>query len=69
MEKHSFKPIGKLKKGTQFMHFGKEFKITKSGYGTGKYVLVDFESIDPTDNRTYCLSKKTDVEVTNFSPK
>lgn len=56
-------PIGKLKKGSEFK-LEKElttiYVVTKSGFGTGRYVSVEFE--EKTDHSlTYCVPKCHDV--------
>lgn len=58
-----FKEIGKLKNGTHFIYNGIEFKITKSGFGTGTNVLVEFETVNDHEGGAYCLPKYTSVKV------
>jgi len=59
----NYKPVGKLKKGAQFKRDEEIFRITRSGFGTGKYVDVLFEKAGDPKSSTYCLPKSAEVEI------
>lgn len=58
-----FKKIGKLKKGTKFIDKEQEFIITKSGFGSGRHVSVEFEKVNDKNSPTYCMPKTSEVQV------
>jgi hypothetical protein len=58
-----FKQLGKLKNGTKFIYNNQTFIVTKSGFGSGKHVPVDFKKTKGDDFTTFSLPKYITVKV------